>query len=338
MPDAFAFHIVAFLIATGVVAVAGSSLARVADELSQKTGLGGAFFGAVFLGAATSLPGLTVSVLAAARGAPELAVSNAVGGIAAQTTFLIIADMVYRRINLEYAAASLQNIVYGVVLIAILSLPVLGRAGPDLAIAGIHPVSIVMIGVYLFGLRLTQSAKAEPMWRPEETAETQTDQHGQDEKAYVAMSQYALFAGLAAATLAAGYVIADIGETFVEDYGLSQTAAGALMTAVATSTPELVTTIAAVRRGALTLAVGAILGGNAFDVLFIAAADGAYRGGSIYHAVSERQTFWIMLTIAMTAALLLGLLARDRKGPGNIGFEGVTVLALYATGIAAVFL
>lgn len=40
--------------------------------------------------------------------------------------------------------------------------------------------------------------------------------------------------------------------------------------------------MAAVRRGALTLAVGDILGGNCFDVLFISGSDVAYREGSIY--------------------------------------------------------
>ena len=52
-----------------------------------------------------------------------------------------------------------------------------------------------------------------------------------------------------------------------------------LMTAVATSLPELVTTLAAVRRGAAQLAVGGIIGGNAFDVLFLSASDVAYRDG-----------------------------------------------------------
>jgi cation:H+ antiporter len=43
---------------------------------------------------------------------------------------------------------------------------------------------------------------------------------------------------------------------------------------------ELVTTIAAVRRGALQLAVGGIIGGNTFDTLFLTAADVSYREGS----------------------------------------------------------
>ncbi|MFW5739202.1 MAG: hypothetical protein ACOC1F_02430 [Myxococcota bacterium] len=52
----------------------------------------------------------------------------------------------------------------------------------------------------------------------------------------------------------------------------------------------------AVRRGALTLAVGGIIGGNSFDVLFVAFADVAYRDGSIYHAITDRRVFLLSLT------------------------------------------
>jgi cation:H+ antiporter len=109
---------------------------------------------------------------------------------------------------------------------------------------------------------------------------------------------------------------------------------GALLTATVTSLPELVTTIAAIRRGALQLAVGGIIGGNTFDVLFLALSDVAYTDGSIYHAVGERVLFWIVLAILMTSVLLLGLLRRERHGVANIGFESSFILGLYAAGVA----
>ena len=62
-----------------------------------------------------------------------------------------------------------------------------------------------------------------------------------------------------------------------EKTGISQTVVGGYFTAVATSIPELVTTIAAVRRGALTLAVGGIVGGNMFDMVFIASRITSYN-------------------------------------------------------------
>jgi cation:H+ antiporter len=91
--------------------------------------------------------------------------------------------------------------------------------------------------------------------------------------------------------------------------------------------------VAAVRRGALQLAVGGIIGGNAFDCLFAGAADVAYRGGSIYHAIPDQTLLWMALSLLMTGVLLLGLIRREKKGIGNIGFESATIAVLYAAGI-----
>ncbi len=80
---------------------------------------------------------------------------------------------------------------------------------------------------------------------------------------------------------------------------------------MSTSLPELVTSLAAVRRGALTLAVGGIIGGNTFDTLLVAFSDLAYQEGSIYHATTNQQVYLIALTMLLNGILLLGLLRRE---------------------------
>ncbi|MCH7228268.1 hypothetical protein [Haloferula sp. A504] len=195
-----------------VILIAGSRLAGVADQLADRTGLGEAAAGTILLGAVTSLPGLIASSTAAWNGLPEMAVSNAVGGIAAQTVFLVVADFFHKPANLEHSAASVTN----------------------------------------------------------------------------------LFSSL----------------------------------------PELVTTVACIRQGAYTLAVSGIVGGNAFDTLFVAASDLFYLDGSIYHAMSGRQEFLLALSIMMTVTLVAGMVRRERRGPANIGFEGVLLIAFYALAVA----
>jgi cation:H+ antiporter len=139
----------------------------------------------------------------------------------------------------------------------------------------------------------------------------------------------------AAAVGVAGWLVGVSGIALVQHTGLSETLVGTLFTAVATSLPELVTTLAAVRQGALTLAVGGIIGGNTFDVLFLVFSDVAYREGSIYHAIGPQPLFLIALTILLTAFLLLGLIRRERRGVANIGFESAAVLLFYLAGMLA---
>ncbi|MGP1396830.1 MAG: sodium:calcium antiporter [Inquilinaceae bacterium] len=321
--------------AAAVITLAGIRLAAVADRLADVTGLGEAITGAVLLGASTSLPGIVSTVTAAGAGYPQLAISNAVGGIAAQTFFLAVADIGYRRANLEHAAASLANLMNGCLLVALLSLVLLAQTAPPVSLFGIHPMTPIVLLVYGFGLRLVSRAQEQPMWGAKTTSETAEDTP--DEPAGdkgVLRGLVVWFAALALIVGAAGYVVAQSGIALARDTGLSEGLVGTLFTAVATSMPELVTTVAAVRRGALTLAVGGIMGGNAFDVLFVTAGDIAYRPGSIYHAVAEQQTFILALCLVMTSVLLLGMLRRERHGMGNIGFESASVLVLYLGGVA----
>ena len=126
-----------------------------------------------------------------------------------------------------------------------------------------------------------------------------------------------------------GWVIAGVSVEAIGRFALSESLVGALATAVVTSLPELVTTLAAVRRGALQLAVGGIIGGNSFDVLFLTLSDFGYRDGSLYHAIGSGDLFWLIVGQAMTAILLLGLIVREKQGPGGIGWESVLMLSIY---------
>jgi cation:H+ antiporter len=340
-PEQFSLPLTLLLFGGGaiVIAVVGSRLTRLADRLSDLTGLGEAVFGAVLLGATTSLPGSVASFTTALAGRADLAVSNAVGGIAAQTAFLVIADIVYRHANLEHAAASVTNLINGGLLVALLALPLLAATGPEIALWGIHPASLLILIVYVFGLKLATATKNAPGWRPVLTAQTFEDEPDEDPvQGHTAWSIWVSFIALALIVAVAGWAVGVSGIALVRHTGLSETLIGSLFTAVATSLPELVTAVAAVRQGALTLAVGGIIGGNTFDVLFVVVADVAYRDGSIYHAISDQPLFIISLTILLTAFLLLGMIRRERSGMGNIGFESVAVLLFYLAGMATLVL
>ena len=327
--------IAVFILAALVIGVAGTRMAGVADRLADRTGIGEALFGGVLLGGSTSLPGIVASTTAAAQGHADLAFSNAVGGIAAQTFFLAIADITYRRANLEHAAASLVNLTQAVVLIVLLIFPFIAASQPEYAIFGIHPVTFAILFAYAYGLRLAMQSRTLPMWGPKKTQETRLD-IPQEAKGggRIRMMLFLRFGLLAAVLIVAGYITAASGVTIAAKTGLSQSLVGAYFTAISTSIPELITTLAAVRRGALTLAMGGIVGGNMFDTLFIASSDIAYREGSLFHAVSDRPYFLAALSILLTAVLVLGMLRRERRGIANIGFESALIFLLYIGGTA----
>ena len=323
-----------FGIAGLVVVLASIKATKLADVIADRTRMGEAMAGAVILGGATSLAGVVVSVDAAISGDASYAFSNAVGGIAAQTLFLALADVLHKRANLEHAAAEPANLFQAVLLIVLLSIPIAAVSGPDLAYFGVHPASVVLFLAYIAGVRISRTVSEEPMWRPVHTSETREDTpEDADEGSKSARGPALKFLGLVALMGVGGWVISQVGGTFITRYELSSSLVGALLTAVVTSLPELVTTLVAVRRGALQLAVGGIIGGNTFDTLFLVASDAAYRDGSIYHAIALHDLYWLGTGLIMTGVLLAGLIVRQMSGPARIGVESVLMMAIYGTAL-----
>jgi len=324
------------LVCAVVIGIVGTRLTRVVDELADRTGMGEAMAGAILLGMATSLSGIVLSVTAAWEGRPELAMSNALGGIAVQTLFLTVADLALRRVNLEHAAASIGNLMQGTLVLCLLSLILVGCFSPDVTVWSIHPVTPLLLLGYLYGLRVIAKGQNEAMWFPARTRETREDTPDEESTNRSLTSLWVRFVIMAAILGISGWLLEGAASEIATQTWLSEAVVGVLITAVVTSLPELVTSVAAVRRGALTLAVGGIIGGNAFDTLFVAASDIAYRDGSIYHHVSNSVLLWVALSILMTGVLLMGLLRREKHGLGKIGFESVTLIGLYFAGVAMV--
>jgi len=303
-----------------------------AAALADRTGMGEAIMGAVFLGAVTSLPGISASAVAAWEGAANLALSNAFGGVAAQTAFLAVADFTHRQANLEHAAASAENMIMAVSQIVLLSIILIAVAVPDWAIGHLHPLTPVLFVVYLALLRLIYKTRRKAMWMPRRTPETRAaEPEAEHLQSRVPLWRRWVALGMASAlVIAAGWAVAHSGRFIALETGLDESLVGALGVAVVTSLPELVMTLAAVNRGALTLAAGGILGGNAFDTLFAGVADIAYREGPVYARASADDKLILGTAILMAGVLVLGLVYRQKKGPGGIGFESVAILGIYA--------
>ncbi|GAA3730162.1 cation:H+ antiporter [Spinactinospora alkalitolerans] len=323
---------VTLVVAAVVLIVGGGPFTRLVDRLADRTGWGETMAGIILIGAVTALPGLITSVLGAVRGEAVFAMNNALGGIALQTTFIALADLFYRRANLEHAAASLPNLLAPVGLSTMFGIVLIAGAGPQITVAGVHPASLVLIFVYWYWLRLSRHVGNNPMWRVEPTRFTRHDEpdpaaERPDESLRAMWLKFAVLAAVVAVT---GYVIGEAGLSVAEQTGLSGGFVGAVITGVVTSMPELVTVLYAVRIRALHLAIGDIIGGNGFDMLFLSASDIVYREGSIYAAVNREVLLVIGLGVVLNLLVAAGLIRRQREG---IGFEGVAMFAVYAIGL-----
>jgi cation:H+ antiporter len=285
------------------------------------------------------LPGNVTVVTGALGGDAGFALGNPLGGIALQTVWLAIADLVYRRANLEHAAASLQNVLQSVVLIAMLAVPVLAYATPTLSIGWIHPLTLLIPALYAYGLVLLRQMQRAPMWQPTRTPQTADDDVGEDpdgggpEAGTSTGRLWGTLAGLGLLVGVAGWVVGRAGLSVVAATGLDGGLVGFTLTTAISSLPELVVLVTAVRMGQLTLGVGNIVGGNVYDTLMIALADIAYLQGPLYRDAGPTSLVLLGGTLLMTATLTAGLVMRERRW---IGFEGVSIPLIYVGTIALV--
>lgn len=220
-------------------------------------------------------------------------------------------------------------------LMVLLAIPFLASTTPQIDVLGVHPLSLAIPLVYIFGTAGTRRVRQNPMWEPVRTDTTRTDQPEEEDDTAKSLPRLAgEFLIISVLLAGAGIAIARAGAELSDRLSLSQTLVGALLTAVITSLPELVTTLTAIRRGALQLAVGGIIGGNMFDTLFLTIGDAGYRSGSIYHAVTDADYFWNAIALLMSGVLLLGLIYRQKTGAVRIGFESLWLLLIFACAAA----
>ena len=81
-----------FLAASAALVVAGTWLARAADAIAERTGIGRVSIGTVLLAAATSLPELASDVAAVRQGNPDLAAGDLLGSSMANMLILALLD------------------------------------------------------------------------------------------------------------------------------------------------------------------------------------------------------------------------------------------------------
>ncbi|MEZ5561297.1 MAG: sodium:calcium antiporter, partial [Pseudomonadales bacterium] len=250
--DSLPGSVAVFIGAAAVITLCGIRLSDYADRLADKTGWGEALMGGLFLAGVTSVPDFAATLTAAADGYAELAMGNILGSMAVNLAFLAVGDLTYRRANLEHAAASSGNLIQAALFIVLLSIPLLAMLTPASSILGVHPATPVLLVAYLFGYHLVRRDLDTPMWHPTRTAQTVVDEpDGRRSHGQKLSSLWFQFALMALLTGAAGWLLMSSAEILVERTSLSQTLVGTLLTAVFTSLPELVTTLAAIRYGAL---------------------------------------------------------------------------------------
>lgn len=326
-------HVAAWLIfvvcATAIV-LAGVRLARDGDVIALRTGLGGAWIGAILVAGATSLPEIATAIFAVRVGTASLAVGDLFGSSMANVLLLAVADLTSRQVRVLTRVAINQALV-GALAISLTATAAAGiLVGHDIALAGIGWAPVMITFGYVTGMRLLHTNRGEPPFStPEETARA-------ERTAPALRPAIAGFALASVMILVSARFLASSAAEIADQLGISSGFAGVTLLAITTSLPELVVAVAGVRTGAYDLAVGNLLGSNCFNMLIILALDVVDGPGVVLSSVTPDVLVGALFAILLMGQVLLEVLNRSERRiwyiePGAFFLVLTYLIGLYFT-------
>ena len=327
-----------FAICATSMTLAGSLLSKYGDVIAEKTGLGRAWIGAILIAGVTSLPELASGVSAVAwLNAPNLAAGAVLGSCLFNLALIAMIDLAYQpgRVlakaqDVHILSGGLGILMLGVVVLAVLIGPALNGAG----LLGVSALSIVILGLYGLGGKMIAGLEKE---RAGEVLEQEAVAGGYANIS--ARRAYIVFILSGIAVIALGVWLASIGDRLAVNTGLSRSFVGNLFLALTTSLPEIAASLAAIRLGAIDLAIGNVLGSNLFNIALFFAYDLADGRANFWASLTNANAFAALMTIMMTGVVIISLMYRaSPKTPYRISWDGFAIAGMYLGSMALLYL
>jgi cation:H+ antiporter len=321
-----------FLGVSAVILFSGTRLTRYGDVISERSGLSRLWLGTVLMAGVTSLPELATGLSAVAANLPDIAAGNVLGSCAFNVLILGLLDALSRRIPLSsrinqanILAAGLSILFLGGVSMSLF----LGTKLPGLGWMGLY-TPLIVVG-YFATMRTTFK------FEKRRTASSAGAAVGREPSALTLRAAILRYAFHAAVVVGAAVFLPSLAERIAMMTGLGQTFVGSIFVAVATSLPELTVSVAALRMGAVDMAVGNIFGSNLFNILILAIQDVFYFKGPILSFVSSGQMVPAVTAMAMTGLAIAGLIYNSEKKRFLWAWDSFGVILVYAVGLILLF-
>jgi len=295
-----------FALSAVLVVVAAIKLAESADAISLRTKLGGMFIGTLLLAGATSLPELLTALASISQQVPELAAGSIFGSSMFNMLLLAVLDLMHPRTRILRTVAVNHALSAGIAVL-LTSLAVfflVADVGVQIGWVGLD--SVILIGTYLLGMVLIFS-KNRSLVPLEQTSPESGDQ---------VMGLTPSVIGFVGATIVLVLVtpwLVSSSISISEITGLSTGFIGAVLVAIVTSLPEVVTSVAATRMGAHDLAVGNLFGSNIFNIFALASVDLFYFQGRFLAIVDPALILAGMAGLVLTSLGLVTTVAEIER-------------------------
>jgi len=324
-----------FLLCAALIIVSGTKLSKYGDIIAEKTGMGKAWVGLILLASITSLPELVTGISSVTvANVPDIAVGNIVGACVFNLITLALLDPMDRSspIFSKIGQSHLLSGGFGLMLLGIVAVSiVLNSLMPPVWHIGLYTPAIIL--TYIIGIRLVY------LYEKRMLQQFVTDDRTHAYDGITLKKAIVMFAANALVIIVVASALPFIADRISAATGLGNNFIGTLFVAAATTLPELVVSISAMRMGAPDLAIGNLLGSNMFNIGLLAIDDILFTRGPILSHVSASHAVTALMAMLMTAIALIGITFKhEKKAFLRFGWDSLAMLALGLLNAYFVFL
>ena len=322
-----------FILCAAVIIYSGNKLTVAADSIADNSSWGQTFIGFILLSLATSMPEMVTTISSVTLvDAEKMALGNIFGSNMFNLLLIALVSILAGKFqihNSQTIRAAWLSIFFTLVVALFLAFP--------------YNHSIFKIGLQSFLVFPIFAGIIYLVFKGEKKTITPKETRGNQQNFWKSVRSFAFHSGI---NFISGMVAAWSCNQISQLSSLGQSFMGVLFLAGATSLPEMVVTISAVRMGAHGLALGNIFGSNIFNLTIIAMADIFFRGGNIFTRSDTTHFIAITAVIFMTMVFLFGQWVMKKIGtnlktshrlisPGRL--ESILLVTIYLVGLWKVY-
>jgi cation:H+ antiporter len=290
----------------GCAAAGGHFFLHGTVGLAQAWHLSAAMIGATIAAFSTSSPELAVAIGSGLAGAPEISLGDALGSNVVNVALILGGALLLGPIHCSTETVRRD------LLAAVVAPLLLGLLAADGRLSRFDAIALLVVFFGWLGLMVDTVRRQRAKLPPEANAQP-----------WDAVSRVVL--GLVL-LVSSSWLIVSGAQGIARSLGWTSFLVGALIVAVGTSTPEIVTTLYARWRGHDDIGLGTILGSNVFNLLFIVAVAALLRPVQVSGFGP-----WLALGVGLAVTLLVV--------PGKSGvlsrWRGLLLLASYGSYLVA---
>ncbi|MGL5683851.1 MAG: sodium:calcium antiporter [Marinifilaceae bacterium] len=297
---------VLYVIVAALIVYLSNKASEYVDLIDKKSTLSGAFLGGVVLSAVTSLPELFTSLSSTIiLNKPGLCIGNILGSnlfnISILAILILVAFNAFSKARIAKSHTSLTlsvALIYGVILLNWFNVL-------NIDIVTISVTSVLIFLIYCYGIR---SMSAENGLEP-----IVEEEPGQEVACSLTLKQITvrfIFVGIS--IIALSIFITYLTDLIAIKLNWGTGLAGALFLGIATSLPEVSSTISLFRLGNYNIAISNIIGSNIFNFMILSVVDIIYTGRGLYD-FSDPKTINLLIFGSIATPLFLGMIVRRNR-------------------------